>query len=64
MDALSGLSDDLLLAPQDQDVYVEEAAAAIASSALPADDSEVSEETCVRLARVVQALDRKVRNLR
>jgi hypothetical protein len=59
MAAVADLDDTLLLAESVQDPYVAEAAAAIASAALPNQELELTEEMMANLAGVVAAIDRK-----
>jgi len=54
--------DSLLLDEDEQDMHTAERAAAIANSALPSGDAELSMETYERLVRVVAAIDLRVRN--
>jgi hypothetical protein len=63
MESVADLDDAILLREADQDPYVAEAVAAIASAALP-DVDRLSPEVYESLARVLAALDRKVRVLR
>jgi hypothetical protein len=60
MDAIADQDDAILLREADQDPYVAEAVAAIASAALP-DVDRLSPEVYESLARVLAAPDRKVR---
>jgi hypothetical protein len=62
MESVADLDDALLLSEDVQDPYVAEVAAAIASAALP--NEELSDEMMANLARVLEALDRKVRPMK
>jgi hypothetical protein len=62
MEAVAGMDDALLLGEDVQDPYVAEAAATIASEALP--NGELSPEVYDNLARVLGAIDRKVRRMK
>jgi hypothetical protein len=61
IEVVADLDDVLLLAEPDQDPYVAETAAAIASAALPSEELELSDEMMANLARVLAAIDRKWR---
>jgi hypothetical protein len=63
MESVADLDDALLLAESDQSLYMAEATAAIANSALPNEELLLSEELFDNLARVLAALDRKVRSM-
>jgi hypothetical protein len=63
MEAIADMDDALLLHENQQDPYVAEAAAMIASAALPHKELELTDEVMANLAGVVAAIDRKARSL-
>src|SRR5262249_14465399 len=64
MEAVEGLDDALLVSENvSHDPYVAEAAAKIASEALPNEDLQLTDEMMADLARVLDAIDRKARGV-